>query len=82
MTDETMLKYPQYIQYIERLYLPRKEKWAHCVRLEESLPTHSNNTNNYCESMFRLTKDNQFGRSKAYNLVEMGQILLGKYYQL
>ena len=76
MNDEIMEKYPQYKHYIERVYLCRRNKWAHCYRLEECLPTHSNNTNNYVETSFRSTKDQQFGRCKAYNLVELLQILL------
>ena len=40
------------------------------------LPTHSTNTSNYIEASFRLTKDGQFNRTKAYNLPDLLDIIL------
>ena len=75
-THETSIKYPNFLAHIEKLYLSRKDKWAHCTRIQEKLPTYSTNTNNYVESMFKQTKDIQFGRSKAYNLPDLLDTLL------
>ena len=42
----------------------------------QKLPTHSTNTSNYVEASFRLTKDGQFNRTKAFNLSDLLDILL------
>ena len=66
--DDTTIKYPQFIQHIQKDILPRKEEMAISERIENNLSTHNVNTTNYVEISFRLTKDNQFNRVKAYNL--------------
>ena len=76
MTDETCLKYLLFIEHLEKLYFHRKQVWAISVRNEEKLPTHSTNTSNYVEASFRITKDGQFNRTKAFNLVDLLEILL------
>ena len=66
--DETTAKYPQYVQHIKKNILPRKEEWAISDRIENHLNTHNVNTTNYVEISFRITKDNQFNRVRAFNL--------------
>ena len=56
--------------------LPRKEEWAISERIEKKLCTHNVNTTNYVEISFRITKDNQFNRVKAYNLPDLLDIVL------
>ena len=69
--DSIGLKYPKWWKHLDNSYFnsPQRIKaWAHYVRHEENLPTHNDNTNNYVESSFRETKDNQFERTKCFNL--------------
>ena len=69
--DSIGLKYPKWRKHIDNLYFNSPQiikAWAHYVRHEENLPTHNDNTNNYVESSFRETKDNQFERTKCFNL--------------
>ena len=40
MEYPTSLKYPWFVNHLERVYFPRKEEWA-------NLPTHGSNTLNY-----------------------------------
>ena len=75
LKDETCSKYPNYIRHLEKNYISRKEKWSLFYRYSEELPTHNCNTNNYVEISFRILKDNQMNRTKAYNLIELLQIL-------
>ena len=83
LSDNTCNKYPKYIQHIEKAYFGRKEAWAISVRNDLKLPTHSTNTSNFIEISFRLTKDDQFNRTKAYNLPDLLDILLddSEYYK-
>ena len=74
--DETTAKYPQYVQHIKKNILPRKEEWAISERIENHLSTHNVNTTNHGEISFRVTKDNQFNRVKAYNLPDFLDIVL------
>ena len=60
---------------MDTLYYKRIETWALYHRKEKELPTRGYNTNNYCESSFRITKEKQFGRVKTYNLVELLEVL-------
>ena len=76
LCDETCLKYPNYIKHLEKSYFKRKESWAISVRNDKKLPTHSTNTSNYIESSFRITKDKQFNRTKAFNLAELLDVVL------
>ena len=63
MEDPTALKYPQFVNHLERVYFPRKEEWAICART--NLPTHGANTSNYVEIIIKVTKDLQFNRTKV-----------------
>ena len=63
--DETSLEFPNFAQHISFSYLDRREAWATYVRTDLQLPTHSNMTNNYVESNFRIVKDFIFNRSKV-----------------
>ena len=76
VTDEICLKYPHYIGHLEDSYFERKNAWAISVRNDKKCPTHSTNTSNYIEASFRITKDGQFNRTKAFNLVDLLDILL------
>ena len=75
-SDELILQYPNFMNHLKKAYFERKDDWAICVRNYEKLPTHSTNTSNYVEASFRLTKDGQFNRTKAYNLSDLLDILL------
>ena len=57
--------------HIQDAYFGRAETWAIFFRNDKKLPTHSTNTSNYIEASFRLTKDGQFNRTKAYNLPDL-----------
>ena len=76
LNDKICMRYPNFILHLKKAYLNRKEVWAISVRKECKLPTHSNNTSNFIEASFRLTKDGQFNRTKAYNLPDLLDILL------
>ena len=76
LQNETCNKYQNYIRHLERSYFSRKEKWSLYYRYSEELPTHNCHTNNYVEISFRILKDNQMNRTKAYNLIELLQILM------
>ena len=65
-----------FIEHLQSSYFNRKHAWAISVRNDEKLPTHSTNTSNYIEASFRITKDRQFNRTKAFNLVELLDIVL------
>ena len=56
--------------------LPRKDEWSLVYRYKNKLTTHNVNTSNYAEVSFRLTKENQFNRVKAYNLPDLLDIIL------
>ena len=73
---ELTKKYPNFLSHLERQYLDRKEKWALYYRYCEELPTHNVQTSNYVEASFRVRKDIQFNRTKAYNLPDLLDILL------
>ena len=45
-------------------------------RLENKLPTHNQNTTNCVEYSFRMTKEVQFSRIRAYNLTDLLGICL------
>ena len=83
LSDDICLKYPKYIQHLQKSYFGRSEVWTISARNDQKLPTHSTNTSNYVEASFRLTKDGQFNRTKAYNLLDLLDILLDDsvYYQ-
>ena len=76
LSDDTCLKYPNFIDHLEKSYFQRKHTWAISVRNDEEVPTHSTNTSNYVEASFRITKDGQFNRTKAFNLVDLLDIVL------
>mgnify|MGYP001796678642 CR=1 FL=1 len=69
-------KYPHFEKHVKTDIIPRKSEWAISQCMERRLTTHNVNTTNYVEVSFRLTKDNQFNRIRAYNLVELLDIIL------
>ena len=74
--DGICLRYPHYTKHLVDSYFNRKHAWAISVRYDEKLPTHSTNTSNYVEASFRITKDGQFNRTKAFNLADLLEIVL------
>ena len=63
-------------------YWQRKEEWALCFRTQ--FPTRGNYTNNYSEASIRIIKDVLFQRQKAWNAVQLFQmvhITMELYYQ-
>ena len=69
--DHTYNKYVNFKKHMEEKVLPRFSEWSLKERLEKKLPTHNQNTTNYVEYSFRMTKDVQFSRLKAYNLTDL-----------
>ena len=69
-------KYEHFKNHFETNILPRQKEWAIKERINKKLPTHGQNTTNYVEYSFRVTKDIQFSRLKAYNLVDLVDICL------
>ena len=53
---ETFEKYPQYQNYLEKIFGGRMESWALFSRIERELPTHDSNTTAYAEISMRLQK--------------------------
>ena len=76
LSDNICKKYPHYTKHLQEAYFKRKEAWAISVRSDKKLPTHSTNTSNFVEASFRITKDGQFNRTKAFNLADLLDILL------
>ena len=74
--DPLYKKYPQFKKHIETDVLPRKDQWSLLYRVKERLPTSSVNTTNYVESSFRWTKETQFNRHRAYNLMDLLKIVM------
>ena len=62
--------------HIEEDVLPRKNSWSLLFRIQEKLPTSSVNTTNYVESSFRWTKEYQFNRHRAYNMLDLLKIVM------
>ena len=76
LNDSLVLQYDQFLSHIRRQYLPRKEKWCMHVRNDLKLPTNNNQTNNLCESSFRILKDIVFQRIRCFNLPDLTEMLL------
>ena len=77
--DATGKKYPQWEEHLKKNYFQNTQRirsWALYVRYTEKMATHNNNTNNYVETSFRETKDNQFDRIKCFNLPELLSVLM------
>jgi hypothetical protein len=77
--DPIALQYPQFLNHVYKPYFKdedRIEAWAHYFRHERNLQTHGNDTNNYVETSFRETKDNQFNRTKCFNVPDLLSVLL------
>ena len=53
---ETFEKYPQYQNYLEKIFGGRMESWALFSRIERELPIHDSNTTAYAEISMRLQK--------------------------
>ena len=76
--DSTMLKYPLYQKHLEDNTFPKMGAWSLATRVLDKLPTSNNNTNNLVECSFRYTKDIQFNRLRAFNLVDLLSLVLDK----
>ena len=74
--NEKYKKYQKFCSHVEEKILPRHREWSLKERYENKLPTHNQNTTNFVEYSFRMTKDIQFSRLKAYNLTDLVDICL------
>ena len=72
---EVSKKYPHYLAHVTKDYGYRVETWTTYFRIENELPTRGSNTNNYCESSMRLTKEKVFSRIRTFNLSEMLSVI-------
>ena len=75
LKDEISLRNKNFLSYVIKYYCSRPETWSYATRYEEKLPTHGNNTSNFIESSFNVLKNKVFNRNKAFNLVELWDIL-------
>ena len=68
--------------HVQNKILLRHNEWSMKDRYEKQLPTLYQNNTNYVEYSFRMTKDIQFYRLKAYNLADMVNICMddSKFY--
>jgi hypothetical protein len=71
--DEVYDKYKNFKAHVQNKILPRHNEWPMKDRYEKQLPTHNSN---YVEYSFRMTKDIQFNRLKAYNLTDLVYICM------
>ena len=71
--DEVYDKYKNFKAHVQNKILPRYNEWPMKDRYEKQLPTHNSN---YVEYSFRMTKDIQFNRLKAYNLTDLVDICM------
>ena len=76
LADPVVKKYEKFVSHLRKNYFGRKEKWAMHVRHELKLPTNNNQTNNLCESSFRILKDILFQRIRCFNLPDLTEMLL------
>ena len=58
--NETYRKYENFKRHVEQNILPRHREWFLKERYENKSSTRSQNTTNYVEYSFRMTKDVQF----------------------
>ena len=72
---ETFEKYPQYQNYLEKIFGGRMESWALFSRIERELPTHDSNTTAYAEISMSVTKETQFVRMKSRSLPELLSVI-------
>ena len=76
LNDQKVQKYSKFQSHLNKSYFGRKEKWCMHVRISLKLPTNDNETNNLCESSFRVLKDQVFQRIRSYNLPDLTEMLL------
>ena len=74
--DEAVNRHPNFVNHVDNDLLPRYKEWAMCERIKKKLPTHGNNTTNYVETSFGLTKNKIIDRTKAFNLCDTLDIVL------
>ena len=75
LEDDLCLRNMNFMTYILQNYCNRPHAWSYATRKEKKLPTHGNNTSNFIESSFNVMKSKVFRRHKAFNLVELWDIL-------
>ena len=76
LENSKIQKYPKLRNHLITDILPRKQKWALTTRIENKLSAHNVNTTNFDDISFRIAKENQFNRIKAYNLADLLDIIL------
>lgn len=80
-TDATGIQYPQWLKHLDDCYFQNTQRiraWGFYVRYTANMPTQDNYTNNYVETSFRETKDNQFDITKCFNLPDLLSKLLSE----
>ena len=82
LRHKSVRKYQNLAKHLKEDILPRKDEWSLITRFKNSYSTNNVNTTNYAEVSFRITKENQFGRVKAYSFAELLEIVLddSEYY--
>jgi len=68
VTDVTVQQHSKVLKHLQSLY-ERWPEWALCWRAD--LPVRGNQTNNYCESVMRVMKDQVLQRTKAFNVLQL-----------
>ena len=74
-SSDVAAKYPQYLTHLKKSYGHRIETLAQYIRTDRGWPTRGSNTNNYCETSMKTTKETQFGRVRTFNLPELLQVI-------
>lgn len=73
MEDEKLKQYGLVLDHIKDLFF-RAREWALCFRLD--LISRGHFTNNFAEVLMRILKDCILGRTKAYNTVQLFNLLI------
>lgn len=66
--DPLAMKYPRFLQQLAKMY-GRHEEWA--ISLCNDLPSRSCNTNNFVESIVRVSKEMLLYRIRSYNTLQL-----------
>ncbi|XP_052131256.1 uncharacterized protein LOC127751567 [Frankliniella occidentalis] len=75
MQDQRLLLYPIVWKHFDD-YKKKAKEWALCYRVD--LLTRGHHTNNFCEACMRIIKDTILQRARAYNTVQLLDLLLTK----
>lgn len=73
LEDDVLKQYPTVRDYMKDKQ-DRRNEWALCFRVD--LLLRNNNTNNFAEVLMRIIKDYILGRLRAYNTVQLFNLLM------